>query len=273
MKSKKILLAVCSVFLTLPLFSQSFCECEDFVIGTNASFPEVLTACTFDDGNMGETQSFQIVVTSLPVEGVSFRVAKTVANGNWYVAPEEPLVLGENTKTVSAVSFARSVKFQFSDCNVEYTIFSLNAEEVCASSALISGCIDENACNFNPDATQDDQSCFSIGDDCDDGDTASINDTIGEDCMCQGEEDTSITGYVEVKIEVFPNPCSDWLQVSSNSVVQEVLLRDVSGRVIFSKNVKMHDLQIDMTPFPNNIYFLEILMNGRWHKKSIAVSH
>ena len=250
-----------------------FCQCEEFEQGANENWPHVLTAATLTDGNMGEAQSFLIIVTSLPEADVNFRVAKTVANGNWYFAPEEPLEIGVNTKTVSAVTFARAVKFQFSDCNVEYTVFTLNDEGVCGSIPLVPGCMDENACNYDPVATEDDQTCFSVGDVCDDEDSTTINDSIGEDCICLGEEDVSRVASLDVNVNVFPNPCSDVLSISANSNFSSVLLRDVSGKVLFSQNNQMRDLILDMTSLPNNIYILELYINGHWQTHTVSVSH
>jgi len=250
-----------------------FCQCEEFEQGANENWPHVLAAATLTDGNMGEAQSFQIIVTSLPEAGVNFRVAKTVANGNWYFAPDEPLELGVNTKTVSAVTFARAVKFQFSDCNVEYSVFTLNDEGVCGSIPLVLGCMDENACNYDPIATEDDQTCFSVGDVCDDGDSTTINDAIGEDCMCLGEDDVSRVTSLDVNVNVFPNPCSDLLSISADSEFTSVLLRDVSGKVLFSQNNQTRDLILDMTSFPNNIYILELYTNGHWQTHTVSVSH
>lgn len=48
------------------------------------------------------------------------------------------------------------------------------------------GCMDDQACNYNPAATEDDGSCLFIGDPCDDGEEATENDSIQEDCSCQG---------------------------------------------------------------------------------------
>lgn len=48
------------------------------------------------------------------------------------------------------------------------------------------GCTDSNACNYNPDAISDDDSCKYIGDNCDDGDDNTINDVYVEDCSCAG---------------------------------------------------------------------------------------
>ena len=162
----RLLLTALLLFCNLPIIAQidSFCNCNDISQGSSSDWPYVLTACNIDDGNNGEMQEFQILITSLPETGASFRVAKTVANGNWYIAPETPLVLGLNIKTVTAVDFARTVKFQFSDCNIQYELFVLNQNAVCGGSPVILGCTNESACNYNAIANQEDNSCLFIGD-------------------------------------------------------------------------------------------------------------
>ena len=52
--------------------------------------------------------------------------------------------------------------------------------------AMINGCTDMMACNYSLVANTDDQSCVLPGDMCDDGDDATVNDMVGEDCMCAG---------------------------------------------------------------------------------------
>jgi hypothetical protein len=69
-------------------------------------------------------------VTSLPAQGANYRVTKTIANQNWYNASAQPLSLGLNTITVNAVSFDRSVKFQFSNNAVEFDAISLNGQTI-----------------------------------------------------------------------------------------------------------------------------------------------
>ena len=49
------------------------------------------------------------------------------------------------------------------------------------------GCAYAGACNFMWFATEDDGSCLFVGDSCDDGDVATVNDTITENCECLGE--------------------------------------------------------------------------------------
>ena len=48
------------------------------------------------------------------------------------------------------------------------------------------GCTDPTACNYDPEATTDNGNCISIGDPCNDGNTETIDDTIQNNCECEG---------------------------------------------------------------------------------------
>ena len=97
-----------------------------FANGPNSTWTNVYTACVMGDGNNGAMQTFVINVTSLPEGGANYRIVRTVANQNWYFAPEQSLSLGLNTITVNAVDFDRIVKFQFSSGDIEFDAISLN---------------------------------------------------------------------------------------------------------------------------------------------------
>ncbi len=49
------------------------------------------------------------------------------------------------------------------------------------------GCTTETACNYNPEATTDDGSCFSVGDSCDDGNPDTLGDVYTDCSTCMGE--------------------------------------------------------------------------------------
>ena len=76
-----------------------------------------------------DEQTFVINVTSLPGGSASYSIAKTVANGNWYIAPSQPLILGENIITVSAVAFERSVKLRVNG-DIEFSSFTHNGSDI-----------------------------------------------------------------------------------------------------------------------------------------------
>ena len=97
-----------------------------FETGPNTTWTNVYTSCVLLDGNNGAEQTFVMNVTNLPPGGANYRVAKTVANGNWFNGNAQPLVLGLNTITVASVIFDRIVKFQFSSGAVEFDEVSSN---------------------------------------------------------------------------------------------------------------------------------------------------
>lgn len=51
---------------------------------------------------------------------------------------------------------------------------------------LVEGCTEITACNYNPEATIEDASCIFSGESCDDGNASTLNDVLGEDCVCAG---------------------------------------------------------------------------------------
>ena len=59
---------------------------------------------------------------ALPLNQLPF----AMANGNWFNGNAQPLSLGENTITVNAVSFNRSVKIQFNSGDIEFDALSVN---------------------------------------------------------------------------------------------------------------------------------------------------
>ena len=136
-------------------------DCDDFVAGPNTTWTHALVATTPADGAASQAaQTFTMNVTSLPAGGANYRVVKTVANGNWFNGNAQALTLGTNTVTVAAVSFDRSVKFQFSSGDVEFDALTLNGvDSDCIGTTDVLGCTDPAADNYDATATVDDGSC------------------------------------------------------------------------------------------------------------------
>ena len=126
---KALLLLALFVFFSFNLLAHStstISACSDFDAGPNATWTHVLVATTVADSAASQAaQTFTMNVTDT-ASGASFRVAKTTANGNWFFGPAISMTLGTNTITVPAVTFDRSVKFQFSNGAVEFDALSLN---------------------------------------------------------------------------------------------------------------------------------------------------
>ena len=84
------------------------------------------------------------------------------------------------------------------------------------------GCTDPLACNFDAAATEDNESCLFIVDDCDDGDENTVDDFIQENCECAGTPLSIADEVADVSVLIFPNPVTSMLTITSisNSTLQ-----------------------------------------------------
>ena len=94
----------------------------------NSNWPYNVVGSLASDGNNGEAQTFEINVRSLPAGGANYRVYKTTANGSDFLGNAQPLSLGVNTITVTAVSFARTVKLQVSSGDIAFNSLIVNSQ-------------------------------------------------------------------------------------------------------------------------------------------------
>jgi hypothetical protein len=176
-------------------------ECNQFGAGPNGNWPHALTLTTPDDPSSNSAQTLVLTVASLPDGGANYRVVKTVANGNWFNGNAQALALGENSITVSGVSFARSVKVQFSSGAVGVTSIVANGTElVCGA-----GCTDSNACNYDADALTDDGTCTFPASEHVDCDGNCIADADG-DGVCDGLE---VSGCTDATACNYSNTATD----------------------------------------------------------------
>ena len=130
MKLHLLLLPITLLCFSIGLNAQStaISDCGLFAAGPNDNWPHALTVITPESGNSSAEQVIDINVTMLPAGGANYRVVKTVANGNWNNGNAFALTMGLNTITVSAVSFDRTVKLQFSDGAMEFDLLEINGD-------------------------------------------------------------------------------------------------------------------------------------------------
>ncbi|MBM3428549.1 MAG: lamin tail domain-containing protein, partial [Bacteroidetes bacterium] len=94
----------------------------------------------------------------------------------------------------------------------------------------IYGCLDPAACNYNPSANTDDQTCLYAGQSCNDNNSITENDIIISDCWCSGTlangqcSELMISEYVEglgnnKAIEIY-NPTNQVIDLSSYGLVR-----------------------------------------------------
>jgi hypothetical protein len=101
-----------------------------FDVGPNSTWVQVITLTTVADGAASRAaQTLEINITNLP-DGAQYRVYKTTANGGSAFGNAQDLVMGNNTITVNAVAFDRTVKIQFNDGGICFSSLSVNGVEL-----------------------------------------------------------------------------------------------------------------------------------------------
>ena len=97
----------------------------------------------------------------------------------------------------------------------------------CVGVATESGCTDSYACNYNPNATTNDNSCEYPGDSCDDGDPSTSGDILNSNCDCVGtppatdECEFNSDGFASVTFGIYtdnwPGECQYMVYETENS--------------------------------------------------------
>jgi len=72
-------------------------------------------------------------------------------------------------------------------------------------------------------------------------------------------EPQGVGDNIESRVTVFPNPSSGWVYVSSpESIIEEVSLSDVLGKVMLKMDTHESAIQVDMNGLTNGVYFLQL---------------
>jgi len=96
-----------------------------------------------------------------------------------------------------------------------------------SESALISGCTYESACNYNPEATEEDSSCLFIGTSCDDDNPDTSNDIINANCNCAGETEELASGCTDSEACNYNSSA-----INDDGSCEYLSTYDISGNVV-----------------------------------------
>ena len=138
-KMSAIILNGQAVFNDMIYNSNLFADVEDDP-NNPTPWTHVYTCTTAAAGAASQLQQeFNITVASLPDGGANYSVYKTTANGGNYNGTAQALEVGENTITVSAVGFDRTVKIRFSSGDIAVSKIVLNGTETLNIDEINSG--------------------------------------------------------------------------------------------------------------------------------------
>ena len=147
---------------------------------TDAAFTALLTALNVEAADLlslpqlGDILTYHVAGVEAMSTDLSDGQMVTTVNGqdvSISIMGETVMINGSATVTVA---------------NIDATNGVVHVIDAVLVPAIINGCNDMMACNYSLVANTDDGSCVLPGDMCDDGDDATVNDMVGEDCMCAG---------------------------------------------------------------------------------------
>ena len=147
---------------------------------TDAAFTALLTALNVEAADLlglpqlGDILTYHVAGVEAMSTDLSDGQMVTTVNGqdvSISIMGETVMINGSATVTVA---------------NIDATNGVVHVIDAVLVPAIINGCTDMMACNYSLVANTDDGSCVLPGDMCDDGDDATVNDMVGEDCMCAG---------------------------------------------------------------------------------------
>ena len=77
----------------------------------------------------------------------------------------------------------------------------------------------------------------------------------------------------EIYLNTFPNPSNGMLIIESNGFIEEVQVKDMSGRIVVEMKPLNNKCQIETAELSNDFYFLYCLVQKEWIKKKFILSH
>lgn len=114
---------------------------------------------------------------------------------------------------------------------------------------LITGCMDTAACNYNPLAVMEDNSCGPlVGSLCDDGDSTTTNDVVTMGCECSGI--VGVLNETMVPFQIYPNPSHSGIFVLQGNIFggepKELIMLDLTGKVVYKSLVSLNGLPFEV---------------------------
>ena len=127
----------------------------------------------------------------------------------------------------------------------------------------VEGCMQLEACNFDTDATDGDDSCELPGDECDDENDATVNDTVTDDCECVGEVD-KVDEFTTWGIELFPTPVHDVMRIQFRGEAtgqSRLVMKNAAGQIVRTEHLQGDGI-VDVSGMAEGMYF--ITLDGVW---------
>ncbi len=138
-----------------------------------------------------------------------------------------------------------------------------NIEPCSEESLIILGCLDQDACNYNPNANINDDSCIyaDIGYDC----LGNCLYDENEDGICD-DTNLNMVNNPFASLKIHPNPSSTYLKFTFNTFFTETLslkLFNALGQLIISKSNLKQNIELDISELPAGVYNAQLINESK----------
>ena len=81
----------------------------------------------------------------------------------------------------------------------------------------------------------------------------------------------SVSELDKVEFEVYPNPATEYVRITSNSEIESLVIFSVDGKMVHSQDVNQEETMIDVTSFAKGSYIVRMISNGEFVVRRIIV--
>lgn len=101
--------------------------------------------------------------------------------------------------------------------------------------------------------------------------TINVTDDMTVDDVFGVYEPVSVPEYDMNEITIFPNPASSYFNVSSETIIDELSIYDLSGKLIFNKKIGNSSTSIDLSSFNTGLYIIRIHSDNDHQIKKLQI--
>ncbi|MEN9743951.1 MAG: hypothetical protein RLZZ65_1756 [Bacteroidota bacterium] len=139
----------------------------------------------------------------------------------------------------------------------------LDANCNCVGTEVVMGCMDSSACNFNPLANTNDNSCIFPGSPCDDNNALTINDSINDNCQCVGQDISGIKEF-DLLANVSPNPTTGQLTIQlAQTEPATIYICNLEGKVLQENKMDKPTLTLQLGTLAKGTYLIKVVQKGQ----------
>ena len=141
----------------------------------------------------------------------------------------------------------------------------------CNDTAIL-GCLDENACNYDIDATVSQDNCTypELYYDCDGN---CLND-VDINFICDEEQNVSLDSFTKNNLIIYPNPANEYINVQVDNLsvdLESIYILNSAGAIVLIKSNMDSRENIDVSSMSAGLYTAYVVNNSKIIKENIII--